>query len=234
MGKHRTAQYTVCQPLSALAVPPVSPAITDHTQCRRHHCKARLPVPLDRHSLHRPGLVRGLAARSIENEQGIQQCLVTIAVADADDHAQGMLRSRLARCVRPFHVQASALRAHISVHSEVEALYIFPNSDLDVAGNRVKGTLNTQAWMLQELLLSPRVICFGNRELYWDCVTVSASESSPISASLLHDANPDETWALKLICKTLAGSKAADVLRLRIAESLDANNKNCSAQELTR
>jgi hypothetical protein len=124
--------------------------------------------------------------------------------------------------------------AHISLQSVEEVSYVYPKTDFVSAGNRAKGTLDTRAWKLQQQLLSPRILYFGNGELYWDCVMVSASESSPISASLLHDADPDETWALKLIRKTLAGSKDADVLRIRIAEVWTQIIKNYSSRELTR
>ncbi|KAF1838122.1 ankyrin [Decorospora gaudefroyi] len=86
----------------------------------------------------------------------------------------------------------------------------------------------------QEQLLSPRVLYFGNGELYWDCVTTSASESSPIAASLIHNNDPDETWGLKLIRRTLAGSTDVHTLRSNVAELWTQIIKNYSSRNLTK
>jgi hypothetical protein len=101
-------------------------------------------------------------------------------------------------------------------------------------GNRSKGTLDTRAWILQEQLLSPRVLYYGNGEIYWDCITVSASESSPILASLLGNDDPNETWALELIRRTLVGSNNTETLRQKIADIWTQIVKNYSARNPTR
>ncbi|KAH7398502.1 heterokaryon incompatibility protein-domain-containing protein [Pyrenochaeta sp. MPI-SDFR-AT-0127] len=162
--------------------------------------------------------------------------IVTIAVADADHHAQGIFRPRPARCMRPFRIpylQDTPYRERTRLDGEGE-FYVFPKSSLVGAGNRSKGTLDTRAWILQEQLLSPRMLYYGNGEIYWDCVTVSASESSPIAASLLYDSDPDETWALKLIRRTLAGSTNTRALRRKIADIWTQIIKNYSSRKLTR
>lgn len=41
-----------------------------------------------------------------------------------------------------------------------------------------KALLNRRAWVLQERLLSTRVLHYSNRELFWECLTCSARESS--------------------------------------------------------
>lgn len=144
--------------------------------------------------------------------------IVTIAVADAMDHSQGIFRDRIARCTRPFHVpylQKKPYRERKQLDGEGE-YYVFPKSSLVGVGARSKGTLDTRGWVLQEQLLSTRILYYDKGEIYWDCITVSASESSPISASLLNETDPDETWALKLIRRALAGSVDSDTLRTRI------------------
>lgn len=72
--------------------------------------------------------------------------------------------------------------------------------------------------ILQEQLLSPRILYLGNSEIFWDCMTVSASESSPISASLLFDEYADETWALKTLRQGLAKSSDPSTIRARLAD----------------
>lgn len=162
--------------------------------------------------------------------------ILTIAVADADHHAQGIFRPRPVRCIRPFRIpylQDTPYRDRTQFDGEGE-FYVFPKSSLVGAGNRTKGTLDTRAWILQEQLLSPRMLYYGNGEIYWDCITVSASESSPIAASLLYDSDPDETWALKLIRRTLAGSTNTVTLRRTIADIWTQIIKNYSSRKLTR
>lgn len=164
--------------------------------------------------------------------------VVTIAVADAKNHSQGMFRSRLGYCHRPFYLPASLVRypedgkhLHFSPGDE---LYVFPSTDLVSSDTRPKGTLDTRGWILQEQLLSARIVYFGHGEVFWDCVTVSASESSPISASLLFDLNPDETWALKILRKALAGSMELGVLQQRLADVWTQIIMNYSSRQLSK
>ncbi|KAF2129390.1 HET-domain-containing protein [Dothidotthia symphoricarpi CBS 119687] len=140
---------------------------------------------------------------------------LTIAVADSSDHTQGGYRDRM------------------GLIGEGE-WYMFPSVSQVQSAVRPKGLLDTRSWVLQEQLLSPRILYFDNGELYWDCITMSASESCPFSASLLVDDNPDETWALKLIRRALAGGNDQDILRERIAEVWVQVIKNYSARKLTK
>jgi hypothetical protein len=163
--------------------------------------------------------------------------VLTIAVADADNHSQGMFRPRLAQCHRPFFLPASLVRypddrTHLHL-SPGDEFYVFPNTALVSSDTRPKGTLDTRGWILQEQLLSARILYFGNGEIFWECMTVSASESSPISASLLFDHNPDETWALKLLRKVLAGSTDPRVLRQRLADVWMQIILNYSSRQLS-
>ena len=43
-----------------------------------------------------------------------------------------------------------------------------------------KAVLNTRGWVLQERLLSTRVLHFTRQELFWECQTISASEASEV------------------------------------------------------
>lgn len=165
-----------------------------------------------------------------------KDAVVTIAVADADDHSQGIFRKRRGRCMRPFHVpylKGKPYRERGQADGEGE-YYVFPKNNLVGAGARPKGTLDTRGWILQEQLLSTRILYYDHGEIYWDCITVSASESSPILTSLLDETDPDETWALKLVRRTLAGQTTDDTLRARISDAWLEIIKNYSARELTR
>ena len=162
--------------------------------------------------------------------------VVTIAAADAENHSQGIFRPRAGVCIRPFPMPYLDMRPYCDrtfVDGE-GPVYIFPNTGLVSAGARSKGTLDTRGWILQEQLLSPRVLYFDRGEIFWDCMTVSASESSPISTSLLDDKDPDETWALKLVRKTLVASHNSDTLRHRLAEVWTQVIKNYSSRQLSK
>ncbi|PMD60762.1 HET-domain-containing protein, partial [Hyaloscypha bicolor E] len=50
---------------------------------------------------------------------------------------------------------------------------------MNQALGRPSGVLDAGAWILQEQLLSPRVLYFTADELFWDCVCINASESYP-------------------------------------------------------
>jgi hypothetical protein len=161
----------------------------------------------------------------------------TIAVADAVSHSRGIFRKRLARCMRPFHVQYQnnkpyRRRTHTDGDGEY---YIFPKNNVVGTGARDKGALDIRGWTLQEQVLSTRVLYFDHGEIFWECISSSASESSPMTASLLDEVDPDEAWALKLIRKTLANSSNNDTPHARIiSDAWFEIIKNYSARELTR
>jgi hypothetical protein len=161
--------------------------------------------------------------------------VVTIAVADAENQSEGIFRKRPAQCMRPFYVPwLKAIPHRDRMHIDgVAKYYIFPKTNLVGRGTRTKGTLDTRGWVLQEQLLSTRILYYDKGEIYWDCITLSASESSPISASLLEVTNPDEIWALKLIRRTLVGSLDNITLRTRISDAWLEIIKNYSARVLT-
>lgn len=162
--------------------------------------------------------------------------ICTIAVADSENHSQGIFRPRTARSLRPFQVpflKNTPYRDRTEFVGEGE-FYVFPKTSHVGAGHRAKGTLDSRAWILQEQLLSPRILYYGHGEIFWDCITVSASESSPISTSLIYDENPDETWALKLIRRSLVGSTDKEKIRKQIANVWMQAIMNYSYRQLTR
>ncbi|KAH7110867.1 hypothetical protein B0J11DRAFT_544129 [Dendryphion nanum] len=150
--------------------------------------------------------------------------ILTLAVADSENHNQGIFRKRKVRCLRPFPIERSG-----------EINYIFPATDQVFQHTRPRGPLDSRGWVLQEQILSPRILYFGQGELFWDCVTMSASESSPISASLLTDRNSDETWAFKFLRRTItAASPNSMALRERIAVIWMQVIVNYSARQLSQ
>ncbi|ORY10336.1 hypothetical protein BCR34DRAFT_352434 [Clohesyomyces aquaticus] len=165
-----------------------------------------------------------------------RSAILTLAAAASEDHSQGIFKPREARCLRPFQFPTID---HIHGGTDSSStkngdLYVFPRSRRVSQGIRPKGPLDTRGWVLQEQLLSPRILYYGCGELFWDCITTSAAESSPISSSLLIDENPAETWALKLIRRTIAGASDAEALNKHAGDAWMQVVMNYSARKLTK
>ncbi|KAF2121042.1 heterokaryon incompatibility protein-domain-containing protein [Lophiotrema nucula] len=161
---------------------------------------------------------------------------LTIAAAEAEGHSEGMFRPRRAACFRPFYIDR-----HKGVpHRKRETpngdgpLYVFPNTPRVFSGIRPKSTLDSRGWVLQEQLLSPRILYFGDGELFWDCITMSASESWPVAASLLADSNSQETWALKTIRRAIASGDTSTSHLTRLQDAWRFITANYSARQLTK
>ncbi|KAF2684304.1 HET-domain-containing protein, partial [Lentithecium fluviatile CBS 122367] len=160
----------------------------------------------------------------------------TLAVADSENHSEGIFRKHEVHCLRPFYVDRLRNMPHRDrgwYDGEGE-VYVFPGTPKVNQGVRPKGPLDSRGWVLQEQLLSPRVLYYGRGEIFWDCLTLSASESSPLGASLLTDTNPEETWAMKLLRKSIAGAIPPETLGRRTADVWKQVIKNYSARKLTK
>ncbi|KAJ8118081.1 hypothetical protein OPT61_g853 [Boeremia exigua] len=168
---------------------------------------------------------------------------VTIAAECAEDEhtSEGMFRDRSMQESRPFHFRelekfAGEKLEHLikTADRTDEELYIFPATEDRQHGNRLKGMLDTRGWILQEQLLSPRILYYGRQQLYWDCISQSASELSPLGASLLDDPHHSETWALRFLRRTVAGNGESNTLARLLADVWIHVVQNYSARVLTK
>ncbi|KAK3331473.1 heterokaryon incompatibility protein-domain-containing protein [Apodospora peruviana] len=103
-----------------------------------------------------------------------QNGLLTIAAsasADQNKKSGGCIRTRKRQQVRPLYCSAA--------WPDGMPKYIFADRRASKDGTRPRSTLDTRGWVLQEQLLSPRVLSYADQELYWDCISLSASESFP-------------------------------------------------------
>jgi hypothetical protein len=66
-------------------------------------------------------------------------------------------------------------------------------------GQKVTSTVEQRAWILQEFLLAPAVLYFGDHQLYWECLEARASETLPshrprqaakVKSTILYDQVP--------------------------------------------
>lgn len=96
--------------------------------------------------------------------------LCTISAADAPDSYHSLFSDRNPDIVCP-------PTTHLWIDGKL-ARYEF--SDWDLWRVEVlQAKVNTRAWVLQERLLSPRILYFGARQVFWECVTKEAAETNP-------------------------------------------------------
>ncbi|KAH8590526.1 heterokaryon incompatibility protein-domain-containing protein [Bisporella sp. PMI_857] len=107
--------------------------------------------------------------------------LTISAAADPTKENKGIFRPRSRLHTRPFNVK--------SPWPDGTAKYVFADRRFTNDGARPRTVLDTRAWILQEQLLSPRVLSYSNEELYWDCLSVNASESFPGGIPRFYDAD---------------------------------------------
>jgi hypothetical protein len=105
--------------------------------------------------------------------------ILTIAVAASENHSEGIFRNKEARCMRPFRIERfeAVPYSQRSKYGGEGSAYMFPSSEKARGGCRPKGILDSRGWILQQQLLSPRILYYGHGELYWDCITFSVSTS---------------------------------------------------------
>jgi hypothetical protein len=114
--------------------------------------------------------------------------LLTIAAAtDGKDTTQGCFRIRNRLQPRPLLAPTP--------YPGGDNKYVFADRRMTKDGVRPPSELDTRAWVLQEQILSPRVLTYSNQEIYWDCKTLNASETFPNGIPAFYDTDlqlPDE------------------------------------------
>ncbi|EKG11326.1 Heterokaryon incompatibility [Macrophomina phaseolina MS6] len=92
-----------------------------------------------------------------------RQATFTIAAAYAWNSSMGCFVDRPSLQLLPFEIQLSAA----------------PKPNGEVLGPSHPPALFTRAWVLQEQVLSSRMLVFDNDQVRWKCISVYASESHP-------------------------------------------------------
>ncbi|KAF4452206.1 hypothetical protein F53441_4946 [Fusarium austroafricanum] len=141
--------------------------------------------------------------------------VVTLAAAGNSNVNDSMFFRRDPRIIRP-------CVANIGDKQYQRVSYpwaIYPNQPERLLADAInESPLSRRAWALQELLLSPKTLVFGRKQMVWSCCTTEASETFPLgldpkfatplneAASLLHlrqrlmkiskaDELPSEFWS---------------------------------------
>ncbi|KAF2633498.1 HET-domain-containing protein, partial [Macroventuria anomochaeta] len=113
-----------------------------------------------------------------------QYATLTLAAAHAPGGDVGCFMERDGLLNLPFHIEIpssagsdSAVRLQFTTYGRPQAK--------DLGGG--DPALYGRAWVLQEQLLSPRMLIFDGAQLKWECLTMHGSEGSPTSGITRHD-----------------------------------------------
>ncbi|KAF5257806.1 hypothetical protein FOXYS1_11655 [Fusarium oxysporum] len=103
---------------------------------------------------------------------------LTIAAAGTSSVQDSIFCRRDPRAVRPCiaNIMHSA-----SYHGVSYPWAIYPHQPERLLFDTInESPLSRRAWALQELLVSPRTLVFGSKQMVWSCATTEASETFPI------------------------------------------------------
>ncbi|KAJ0300190.1 hypothetical protein COL516b_008541 [Colletotrichum fioriniae] len=95
-----------------------------------------------------------------------------LAAADSKDHTRGLFRERAAEVVP---VRYESQQPSVTFGDRVWRVLPADLWDQDLLGSH----LYTRGWVFQERMLSPRLLQFTSTQLFWDCATLTATESLP-------------------------------------------------------
>lgn len=112
-------------------------------------------------------------------------CLLNIAASSSIDGSQGC-----------FFDRRDAPRCHISLKSDgkINALYYCTKITTHALDVLNFCPLENRGWVLQERLLSPRTVYFTREQVFWDCYTKFASESSPFDFNTAENSRGTGSW----------------------------------------
>ncbi|TGO32149.1 hypothetical protein BHYA_0346g00050 [Botrytis hyacinthi] len=112
-------------------------------------------------------------------------CLLNIAASSSIDGSQGCSFDR-----------SDAPRCHISlkVDGKINASYYCTKIRTHALDDLNFCQLESQGWVLQERLLSPRTVHFTREQVFWDCDTKFVSESSPFDFNTAENSRGTGSW----------------------------------------
>lgn len=108
------------------------------------------------------------ANESSKMKQVFQNSCLNLAAGASQDSTGGLFYPRSPLGIAPCEVKVGR-----------GANAKFARSIYSPEASRNELVLFTRGWVFQELLLAPRILLFGKKELYWECNEVSGSEIYP-------------------------------------------------------
>jgi hypothetical protein len=111
----------------------------------------------------------------------------TLAATNGMDSQAGLFFPRYPLSLRPFMVNAKWDKEGTTFACEDRRAW---------ASMIEKSTLNRRAWVLQERTFSTRIIHFSAQQLFWECMTLEASESYPQHMFKIRGLTHWKDWSL--------------------------------------
>jgi hypothetical protein len=130
-------------------------------------------------------------AESLQMQHVYGNSCLNIAATDSSDSNGGLFRDRDVQALRPFKLsiydlepnqleEALAKSKKTLEEGENPIGHVFYLTDIDCCWERFENApLNRRAWVLQERLLSPRVLHYDKDQLWWECDSLTACERFP-------------------------------------------------------
>jgi hypothetical protein len=138
--------------------------------------------------------------------------LLTIAAAAASSPTEKIFCERTCHRSRPFLLEPRMPYKH-RLEFGPGPLCVFGDEAKNESRRRPPSVLDSRGWVLQEQLLSRRMLSYSNGELFWDCLSMSASESYPNGIPRLDSDMMDRDI---LVFKEYLNQKAKIVLKAQI------------------
>ncbi|EXJ55758.1 hypothetical protein A1O7_08688 [Cladophialophora yegresii CBS 114405] len=107
-----------------------------------------------------------------------RQAFVTIAATDTEDATSGLFFPRSANKIKPCKLHLP-LRKDMFAGESGPLYAASPHLRRGEDIGRIRGPLDTRAWVLQEQILSGRVLNFTKDQVYFECLSTEASEALP-------------------------------------------------------
>ena len=112
---------------------------------------------------------------------------LTISALDSKNGDGGLFRLREMAQLQP--CRAGVLR---DLSGEREELYVYSGGAVEEIEN---GPLSRRAWVLQERLLSPRMVYYGRNQIFWECNELLAGETFPHGIHAWPSMKPSGSWS---------------------------------------
>lgn len=107
-----------------------------------------------------------------------RNAICNLAATGFHDGQNGLFVSRNERLISPLRIDVRWKGMSQNEQKPLSGLYYLFDSDL--WGSSVSNApLNHRAWVVQERILSPRIVHFGSSQLFWECHQLKASEAFP-------------------------------------------------------
>ncbi|OCT44990.1 hypothetical protein CLCR_05443 [Cladophialophora carrionii] len=130
-----------------------------------------------------------------------RQAFVTIAATDTEDASSGLFFPRSPTKGKPCKLHLP-LRKDMFAGESGPLYATSPHFRRGKDIGRVRGPLDTRAWVLQEQILSGRVLNFTKDQVYFECLSTEASEVLPYT---LENAMDDESHYVSTLKHGIGG-----------------------------